>query len=159
LPEASPPILLLSALVLLGACAGSGPSELATSRTYQGLERQVVYERTVAALKASAVTITGTDQATGVITAAGSFDRRDWAECSRSLVLVEDSEERHNLAAVPHRNRRVEVRASIGEGPGGATLTLVPAFTAERVSLSATTPRCRTTGALERQIFEAVAKE
>jgi hypothetical protein len=147
-----------AALVLLGACAFSGPSDQTTSRAYQGVDRQILYERTVAALKASELKVTGTDPASGTVRAAGSFDGRDWAECSRSLVLVEDIEERHSLVAVPDRNRRVKLRASIGEGPGGATLTLAPIFTAERVSLSATAPRCRTTGALERQIFEAVAK-
>jgi hypothetical protein len=147
-----------AALVLVGACALSGPSDPTTSRAYQGIDRQVLYERTVAALRASELKVTGTDPANGTVTAAGSFDGRDWAECSRSLVLVQDIEERHSLVAVPDRNRRVELRASIGEGPGGATLTLAPIFTAERVSLSATAPRCRTTAALERQIFDAVAK-
>jgi hypothetical protein len=147
-----------AALVLVGACALSGPSDPTTSRAYQGIDRQILYERTVAALRASELKVTGTDPANGTVTAAGSFDGRDWAECSRSLVLVQDIEERHSLVAVPDRNRRVELRASIGEGPGGATLTLAPTFTAERVSRSATAPSCRTTGALERQIFEAVAQ-
>jgi hypothetical protein len=150
--------LLFSALLLLGACAGSGPSDLATSRTYQGLERQALYQRTVAAVEASGLTVAGADQATGVITAAGSFDGRGWAECSRALLFVEDSENRHHLVAVPDRNRRVELRASISDAPGGVTLTLEPAFTAEPASQMATTPRCQTTGALERLIFETVAK-
>jgi hypothetical protein len=151
-------VLPAAALVLLGACGLSDPSDQTTSRSYPGIEGQVLYERTLAALRASELKVIGTDPAKRTVTAAGSFDRREWADCSRSLVLVEDIEERHSLVAVPDRNRRVELRASIGEGPGGATLTLAPIFTAERVSLSATSPSCRTTGALERQIFEWVAK-
>jgi hypothetical protein len=144
--------------VLLGACAAFGPPAIKTSRAFQGVDRQVLYERTVAALRASDLKVTATDPATGVVTAVGSFDGRNWAECSQSKLFVEDSEDRHHLIAVPDKDRRVKLQASVSAGPQGATLTLDPAFTAEPVSPMATTPECRTTGALERQIFEAVAK-
>ena len=86
------------------------------------------------------------------------FEGRDWAECSKAKLFVEDSENRHHLVAVPDKDRRVALRASVSDRPEGATLTLAPAFTAEPVSSMATTPRCRTTGVLEHQIFDAVAK-
>ena len=92
-----------------------------------------------------------------MVRADGSFEGRDWAECSEPRLYVEDSEDRQNLITVPDKDRRVALRASVGEGPQGATLTLASTFTAEPASPMATTPTCRTTGALERQIFEAVA--
>ena len=45
--------LAAAGLALLGACAAFGPPESTTSRAYQGVERQALYERTVAALRAS----------------------------------------------------------------------------------------------------------
>ncbi len=152
--------LTLSAagLALLGACAALGPPETTTSRAYQDVERQVLYERTVAALRASGLKVTASDPASGVVTADGGFAGRDWAECSEPRLFVEDSENRHYLVAVPDKNRRVALRAAVGEEPQGTTLTLASTFTAEPGSPMATTPTCRTTGALERQIFEAVAQ-
>jgi hypothetical protein len=147
-----------AACVLLGACAAFGPPAIKTSRVFQGVDRQVLYERTVAALRASDLKVTATDPAKRMVTAVGSFDGRNWAECSQSKLFVEDSEHRHHLIAVPDKDRRVELQASVSEAPEGPTLTLAPAFTAEPVSPMATRPECRTTGALERQIFEAVAK-
>jgi hypothetical protein len=151
--------LTLSAtgFALLGACAAFGPPETKTSRAYQDVDRQVLYERTGAALRASGLKVTATDPATGVVTAVGSFEGRNWAECSAPRLFVEDSEDRHYLIAVPDKDRRVALQASVSEGPQGATLTLDSTFTAEPSSPMATTPTCRTTGALEGQIFEAVA--
>jgi len=151
-------ILAAAGLALLGACTATGPP-VATSRAYQGVDPRVLYERTGAALRAAGLKITANDPASGRITAAGSFDGRDWAECSRPRMLVEDSEDRNRLIAVPDKDRRVEVRASVSDGPQGATLWLAPAFTAQPVSPMATTHECHTTGALEREIFEAVARE
>jgi hypothetical protein len=150
--------LSAAGFALLGACAALGSPETTTSRAYQGVERQVLYERTVAALRASGLKVTATDPATGVVTADGSFEGRNWAECSEPRLFVEDSENRHYLIAVPDKDRRVALRASVSEGPQGATLTLASTFTAAPASPMATTPTCRTTGALERQIFEAVAR-
>jgi hypothetical protein len=152
-------ILALAAATLLGACAASGPPDVTTSRAYQGVDRRALYERTVAALGAMQLKITARDPANGLVTAAGSFDGRNWAECSQPRMLVEDSEDRNRLIAVPDKDRRVQVRASVSDGPQGATLSLTPAFTSKPVSPMATTPECHTTGALERRIFEAVARD
>jgi hypothetical protein len=151
--------LSAAGFLLMGACAAPGPSEVATSRTYPGIDRQALYERTVAALRASDLNVTATDPANGVVRAAGSFEDRNWAECSPARLFVEDSDDRHYLVTVPDKDRRVQLQASVSDRPQGARLTLAPAFTAEPVSPMATTPRCRTSGALERQIFEAVANE
>ena len=151
-------MLSLAAVTLLGACAAPGPPDVTVSRTYQGVDRGGLYERTVAALGAMELKITASDPASGRLTAAGGFDGRNWAECSQPRMLVQDSEDRNRLIAVPDKNRRVQVQASVSDGPQGATLSLEPAFTAEPASPMATTPECHTTGALERQIFEAVAR-
>jgi hypothetical protein len=143
---------------VLGACAAFEPPDITTSHAFQGVGRQALYERTVAALRASGLQIIATDPADGAVTAVGTFEDRDWAECPQPKMFVEDSENRHHLIAVPEKNRRVELQASVSDAPEGARLTLDPTFTAEPVSSSATTPACRTTGALERQIFAAVAK-
>jgi hypothetical protein len=152
------PILPAAGLLLLGACAALGPPGIKSSRTYQDVDPQALYERTVAALWASKLNVTATDPASRAATAVGPFEGRDWAECSESKIFVEDSEDRHHLVAVPDKDRRVELRASVSAGPQGATLTLDPTFTAKPVSRMATTPQCRTTGVLEHEIFDAVAK-
>jgi hypothetical protein len=85
-----------------------------------------------------------------VVAAGGSFEGQNWAECSPARLFVEDSEDRHHLITVPDKDRRVQLQASLSDGPQGARLTLAPAFTAEPVSPMATTPRWRTNGALER---------
>lgn len=158
-PSALRLIRVAAGLALLGACAAPAPPEVTTSRAYQGVDRRVLYERTVAALRAIELTITASDPASGRLTAAGSFDGRDWAECSRPRMLVQDSEDRNRLIAVPDKDRRVRLQASVSDGPQGAALSLDPAFTAQPASPMATTPKCHTTGALERRIFEAVARE
>jgi len=117
-----------------------------------------LYERTVAALRAVDLKVTASDPARRVVTAAGSFEGHDWAECSEPRLFVEDSEDRHHLIAVPEKSRRVQLQASVSTGPPGARLVLDPAFTAEAVSPMATTPKCHTTRALEQEIFEAVAQ-
>ncbi len=157
-PTALRRIRLAAGLAPLCACVAHGPADVATSRAYQGIDRKALYERTVAALEASELKVTASDPANGMVTAVGSFDGRNWARCSQPRLFVEDSEDRHHLIAVPDRDRKVQVQALVGQDPQGVTLTLEPAFTAEPVSPMATTPECHTTGALEREIFEVVAK-
>ena len=143
-------------LVLLGACAAFGPPDIETTRTYQDVGPDELYGRTLQALRASELEVTETDRASGTITAAGRFEERNWAECPRQLRLVEDQEERTHLVPAREDYRRVELHASVQGSGQGATLTLDPAFSAEPVSEFATTAECATTGALERQILEAV---
>jgi hypothetical protein len=157
-PAARCPILPAAGLVLLGACAASGPPHTTTSRAYPGVDQKALYERTVAAFRANDLKVTANDPASGVITGVGSFDDRNWAECSKPRMLVQDSKGRHRLIDVPEKDRRVELQASVSDRPQGPTLTLDPAFTARPANPMATTPKCHTTGALEREILEAVAK-
>ena len=68
---AARPILAPAGLLLLGACAAFGPREIRTSRPYQGVDAQALYERTVAALRASGLKVTATDPASRAVTAVG----------------------------------------------------------------------------------------
>jgi hypothetical protein len=148
-----------ASLLLLGACAALGPPEIETSRVYENVGEGELYQQTLQALRASELEVTETDRASGTITAAGRFDERNWAECLPPQRLVQDRDDRQQLVAAPEDHRRVELTASVQGAPEGATLTLAPAFAAEPVSALATTPGCRTTGALERQILAAVAAQ
>jgi hypothetical protein len=126
---------------------------------YENVGEGELYQQTLQALRASELEVTETDRASGTITAAGRFDERNWAECLPPQRLVQDRDDRQQLVAAPEDHRRVELTASVQGAPEGATLTLAPAFAAEPVSALATTPGCRTTGALERQILAAVAAQ
>jgi hypothetical protein len=148
-----------ASLLLLGACAALGPPEIETSRVYENVGEGELYQQTLQALRASELEVTETDRASGTITAAGRFDERNWAECLPPQRLVEDRDDRQQLVAAPEDHRRVELTASVQGGQQGARLTLAPAFSAEPVSALATTPRCRTTGALEREILAAIAAQ
>jgi hypothetical protein len=152
-PAAWRPILP-AGLVLLAACAAS-PT---TSRVYPGLDPNALHQRTVAAFRASHLEVTANDSATGVITGVGSFDDRNWAECAKPRMLVQDTKGRHRLVDAPEKEREVELQASVSDGPQGATLTLDPAFTLSPGHRMATSPKCETTGALEREILDAVAQ-
>jgi hypothetical protein len=157
-PASWRPLLPAAGLVLLGACAAFDPPATTTSRAYPGVDQQTLYQRTVAAFQASDLKVTGNDPANGVVTGVGSVDGDDWAECSKPRLLVKDGKERHYLIDAEEKDREVELTASITGGPQEATLTLDPAFTATPAHPMATTPDCQTTGALEHEIFEAVAK-
>jgi hypothetical protein len=144
-------------VLLLGACAALGPPDIATSRVYQGLGADALYAQTLQALRASELEITGSDRASGRITAVGSFEDRGWAACDGPLRIVENQQDQEQVVEAREDYRRVELTASV-EGAGqGARLTLDPDYRAEPVSALATEPECRTTGVLERQILDAVA--
>ncbi len=155
-PAAPRPILSTAGLILLGACAASGPPT--ASRAYPGVDQQVLHDRTLAAFRASDLTVTANDPESGAITGAGSFEGGGWAECPKPRMLVQDTKGRHRFADAPEKEREVEVEASVSDGPQGATLTLDPAFTVRPGHRMATSPKCDTTGALERAILDAVAK-
>ena len=153
------PIGWPASLLLLGACAALGPPEIETSRVYENVGPGELYAQTLQALRASELEVTETDQASGVITAAARFQERNWAECPPPQRLVQDRDDRTRRVAAREDHRRVELTASVQDGPQGATLTLAPAFSAQPVSALATSPGCRPTGALERQILAAVAAQ
>ena len=157
-PAAWRPLLPAAGLVLLGACAAFAPPATTTTRAYPGIDQKTLYERTVAAFQASDLKVTASDPTKGVVTGVGSVDGDNWAECSKPRLLVMDGKDRHYLIDAEEKDRQVELTASIGGGPQDATLTLDPAFTATPAHPMATTPDCQATGALEHEIFEAVAK-
>lgn len=130
---------LLAGAVLLGACAGFGPADDQTTRIYQGVASDALYDRTLQALQASGLEITEADRAGGVITAAAQFDQRDWATCPDSLMLVNDQGGEAQMVDAPEDHREVELTASVTDGPQGARLTLDPAFVTEPLSAMATT--------------------
>jgi hypothetical protein len=148
-----------ASLLLLGACAALGPPVIETSRVYENVSEGELYEQTLQALRASELEVTETDRASGTITAAARFEQRNWADCPPPERLVQDRDDRTRRVAAREDYRRVELTASVQDGPQGATLTLAPAFSAVPVSALATTPGCRTTGALERHILAAVAEQ
>lgn len=144
-------------LLLLGACAALGPPDIETSRVYPGVGADALYAQTLQALRASDLEITASDQASGRITAVGSFEDRGWAACHEPLRIVENQQDQSQVVAAREDYRRVELDASVQGGEDGARVTLDPDYQAEPVSALATTPECRTTGVLERQILDAVA--
>jgi len=148
-----------ASLLLLGACAALGPPEIETSRVYENVGASELYEQTLQALRASELEVTETDRASGTITAAARVEERNWAVCPPPQRLVQDRDDRTRRVAAREDHRRVELTASVQGGQQGARLTLAPAFSAEPVSALATTPRCRTTGALEREILAAIAAQ
>lgn len=144
-------------LLLLGACAALGPPDIETSRVYGDVSPDGLYERTFQALQATDLEVTETDRASGTITAVGRFEDRNWAECPQPQRIVENEQDQEQVVAAREDYRRVELTASVQGGEQGARLTLDPAFSAQPLSALATTTECRTTGALERQILDAVA--
>lgn len=150
-----PGLQAASVAALLGACA-TAPGDSGTSRAYD-MESERLYDRTLRALQASGLEVAETDRRRGVILAVGRFDERGWTECPSSLRLVQDQEERQHMVEAAEAYREVELRASVADGPEGARLTLEPTFVTEPASPLASTEACTTTGALERQIFDAVA--
>ena len=131
--------------------------DIESSRLYQGVGADALYVQTLEALRASALEITASDQAGGRISAIGSFEDRGWATCHEPLRIVENQQEQSQVVAAREDYRRVELSASVQDAEDGAMLTLDPDYRAEPVSALATTPECRTTGVLERQILDAVA--
>jgi hypothetical protein len=93
-----------------------------------------------------------------VITAAGSFEDRGWAEWTRPRRIVRDSEARSSVVPAAEDHREVELTASVSGAADGALLTLSPTFSVEPESAMATTGACTTTHVLERQILERVAQ-
>ena len=155
-----PGLGLQAGVVLLGACATFNPSESKTSRVYPDVTSEALYDRTLQALRASHLEITTADPASGAITATAQFDRRNWATCPDSLMLVKDQSDDMNIVAAAEDHREVELTAAVTPGPeGGATLTVDPAFVTEPVSAMATTEECASTGVLERQIYQTVAAQ
>jgi hypothetical protein len=149
---------LQAGLVLLGACAAPGPADRETSRAYGGVTSDELYDQTLEALRASDLEVIEAEPRTGVITAAGSFDDRGWAECTAPLGIVRDSEARSSVVPAAEGHREIELTASVSGAANGALLTLSPTFSAEPESPMATTGECTTTRVLERQILETVAK-
>ena len=148
----------------MAACAGGAPAsapvaDIEASRVYAGATRAAVFERTLAAVQAAGLHVTATDQGRGVITAGrrGFRDDRGWASCPRQLVAPRDDTRRVRLAEPLERDLRLT--ASIREGPGGPAVGLATAIVErQRNSFTNLTflERCRSTGALERRILQAV---
>ena len=134
-----------------------GPADVQTSRVYPGATPERLYTQTLQALKGSDLQVTETDRASGKIVAIGRFDARNWAQCGEPLRLYHDQGGSNQIVEGVEHYRLVELSASITDGANGATLVLDPAFVAEPVTATATTPECRTTGVLERQILDAAA--
>jgi hypothetical protein len=149
---------LQTGLVLLSACAASGPADRETSRAYGGLTSDELYDQTLEALRASDLEVIEAESTAGVISAGGSFDDRGWAECTAPLTIVRDSEARSSVVPAAEDHREIELTASVSGAANGALLTLSPTFSAEPESSMATTGECTTTRVLERQILERVAE-
>jgi hypothetical protein len=125
---------------------------------YHGVTSDQPYDRTLEVLRASDLEVIETERADGLITAAGSFEDRGWAECTRRRRIVRDSEARSSVVPAAEDHREVELTASVSGAADGALLTLSPTFSAEPESAMATTGACTTTRVLERQILERVAQ-
>ena len=144
--------------MLLAGCAMLGPPDLTTSRVYHSVTSDQLYDRTLEVLGASNLEVIETEQADGVITAAGSFEDQGWAECTRPRRIVRDSEARSSVVPAAEDHREVELLASVSGAADGALLILSPTFSVEPESAMATTGACTTTRVLERQILEWVAQ-
>ena len=161
-PAASAAALAL--LPLLAACATSPPSapaatyQVESSRVYEGANREAVFERTLAAIEAAGLRVAEADRTRGVIAAElAGFQDRGWAECPRRFVYPRDDTDRARLATPLERS--LQLTASVSGAPAGAAVNLdTTVVERQRNSFTNLTfsERCRSTGALERQILQAV---
>lgn len=144
----------LAAFALTGCTAAPPrPAEVAVSEVYAG-SRDELAARLRGVLARHDIQSTGFDPERGVLRA----ERRDlgetpWAACDHLYVYDREGERRRD--ARPLR-RRLELTAGLEDVDGGTQVTLRPEFI--QTSLNSftnleVTQRCRSTGALEREIL------
>jgi len=147
-------------LVVLWACAPREPTvyHVERGRTYAE-DQAVVWERVERFLRANDIAVVGADPASGVIRAERTeYQDAGWADCERARVSDRTSNSRRPTRARP-LSRDLALEVTVGEAAAGTEVQPVARFTEQQndpyTNWPLTQP-CRSTGALERALLDAL---
>ena len=154
-----PALLGVGLIVLCVACAPRAPKvyDVERGRTYAE-DRAVVWERVQRFLQENGITVTEANPATGVIEAERSdFQDAVWADCERAWVSDPTSNSPSPSRASPI-SRDLALEVTVRESAGGIEVRPLARFTEQQLDYSNLpfTQPCRSTGALERALLDAL---
>jgi hypothetical protein len=152
-------IVILLAAALLSAGCQTKTYQVERTRTYTD-DKQVVWDRLQAFLERNQITVTSADPASGRVTAERrDFEDQGWADCERRRVY-EGSGGGSRMSWALRVDRDLALQVDLTEQAGATLATIDARFEEEQISTASYEhfqQGCRSTGALERALLDALA--